>query len=284
MSKINYLNLGCGKKYHKDWVNLDKYSDSSCVSAYDLFKNLPFGDNTFEVVYLSQILEHFPKKNAAALIRECCRVLKPEGIVRIVVPDLEDIAKNYLKFLDENFKNPTEESMLNYDWILLEMYDQTVRNVSGGEMAEYLRRPAVINEQFVLNRIGFVGKSIRDSYLQKEQVTKKEAIKIKILKVLDPKNWKGILNCVKHRIIELILRLNKEPGYSQIGRFRLSGEIHYWMYDRYSLGRLLKDCGFRDIKPKTPFDSDIPEWGKYELDIKNGQIYDPTSLFMEAKK
>jgi hypothetical protein len=81
-----------------------------------------------------------------------------------------------------------------------------------------------------------------------------------------------------------MLTLLKESEYLQVGRFRLSGEIHYWMYDRYSLSRLLKDCGFREIKVKTPLDSDIPEWGKYELDIENGQIYDPTSLFMEAKK
>jgi hypothetical protein len=64
----------------------------------------------------------------------------------------------------------------------------------------------------------------------------------------------------------------------------LGGEIHLWMYDRFSLARLLKDVGFRDIKIKNAFDSDIPNWSLHELDVKDGLVYDPSALFMEAKK
>jgi hypothetical protein len=57
-----------------------------------------------------------------------------------------------------------------------------------------------------------------------------------------------------------------------------------WMYDRYSLSKLLLACGFDDVSLKNPFESDIPNWDSYELDVKNGLAYDPTSLFMEARK
>lgn len=70
----------------------------------------------------------------------------------------------------------------------------------------------------------------------------------------------------------------------KVGSFRLGGEVHMWMYDRFSLSRLLDECGFKCIKIQTPHSSSIPEWSEYELDVKNDIIFDPTSLFMEAQK
>ncbi len=57
-----------------------------------------------------------------------------------------------------------------------------------------------------------------------------------------------------------------------------------WMYDRFSLSRLLKKVGFEDIKIKNPFESEIPNWSDYELDVEKGNVLDQTSLFIEAKK
>ena len=102
MGKLNYLNLGCGKRYHKDWVNVDMYSDTPDVMAYNLLKGIPFSDNHFEVVYHAQVLEHSPKDDAPGFIKECFRVLKPGGVIRIVVPDLEGIVTEYLKYLKVN--------------------------------------------------------------------------------------------------------------------------------------------------------------------------------------
>ena len=39
------------------------------------------------------------------LIRECCHVLKPGGIIRIAIPDLEQITVNYLRYLNESVAN-----------------------------------------------------------------------------------------------------------------------------------------------------------------------------------
>ena len=57
-----------------------------------------------------------------------------------------------------------------------------------------------------------------------------------------------------------------------------------WMYDRYSLSRLLKSCVFTEVVVKSPFESSIPNWADYQLDVKDNMVYDPTSLFVEAKK
>ena len=57
-----------------------------------------------------------------------------------------------------------------------------------------------------------------------------------------------------------------------------------WMYDRLSLARALRQAGFENMKQLDPYTSTIADWSVYELDVKNGNVYDPTSLFMEAVK
>jgi hypothetical protein len=70
----------------------------------------------------------------------------------------------------------------------------------------------------------------------------------------------------------------------RLGNFRVGGEIHYWMYDQFSLGDILKSVGFDQISLQNPHESTIDKWADYQLDVKDGMIYDPTSLFMEAVK
>ena len=71
----------------------------------------------------------------------------------------------------------------------------------------------------------------------------------------------------------------------EIGKFRLSGEVHQWMYDEYSLGKLLQITGFNKIKKVEAIESNIENFNSYLLDIEqNGEIRKPDSLFMEAIK
>lgn len=71
----------------------------------------------------------------------------------------------------------------------------------------------------------------------------------------------------------------------EIGKFRLSGEIHQWMYDEYSLGKLLQIAEFNQIKKVEANKSYIKNFNSYFLDIEqNGEIRKPDSLFMEAIK
>jgi predicted SAM-dependent methyltransferase len=274
MEKLNYLNVGCGNKFHKAWFNVDMTSNSVDVIATNLLKGIPFPDNHFDVVYHSQVLEHIPKEKAQDFIKECYRVLKNDGIIRVVVPDLENIVDEYKKNLKENLENPQMLSEANYDWILIEMFDQTVRNYAGGHMAKFLNQPHIANEKYVIDRIGFVGNSIRNNYLSgnTSKITLKQVFSNKLL-------FKKAINYIFKKI------KNPMPSEaSTIGAFRIGGEVHMWMYDRYSLSRLLKSCGFVDVSVKTPFESDIPQWKDYELDVKDGMVYDPVGLFVEARK
>ena len=275
-SKVDYLNVGCGKKFHPDWENIDMVSHSKHVRAYNLLKGFPYSDGQFQAVYHCQVLEHIPKESAADFIKECHRVLKANGILRVVVPDLENIMREYNRLLEENLNNPTKESEANYDWIMLEIYDQTIRNSTGGQMRNYLAQEKLVNPAYMAGRMGFVGAEIRKS-------DKKETTSEKMNRVIKETGLFGFLKLSGGLVKQKLLNTLLGEKY-RVGSFRLGGEVHYWMYDRYSLTRLLKSVGFKDIQIKSPQTSDIPNFNTYELDVKGEMIYDPTSLFIEARK
>ena len=91
-----------------------------------------------------------------------------------------------------------------------------------------------------------------------------------------------------------VLRKNPSPAPAQPAReltaeeqvqFRASGEVHRWMYDRWSLGRLLEECGFSDTRVCAASESRIPGFSAYLLDCEeDGSTRKPDSLFIEAQK
>jgi predicted SAM-dependent methyltransferase len=270
---MKYLNIGCGSFYSTkaNWTNLDFSSKDEHVIEHNLLQGIPFAEGSFDFVYHSHILEHFSKGDGVKLIQECFRVLNSGGILRVAIPDLERIARNYLKCLEIGVQNPDDETArANYNWMLLEMYDQTVRNTAGGQMAQYLSQDEIINEDFVFERIGHEGIAIRESYLNNKDKFIPQAKKI----------VKGALK----GLISLGGLNSSEAVFTDIGKFRLGGEIHQWMYDRYSLSHLLTTVGFNDIAIVDAFNSTLDDWNEYELDGKQGVTRKPDSLFIEAKK
>lgn len=64
--------------------------------VHDLTKPLPFDANSVSFIYGSHVLEHLYLIDAQKLLVECKRVLKPGGVIRLVVPDLNAFVKEYL--------------------------------------------------------------------------------------------------------------------------------------------------------------------------------------------
>lgn len=265
---MKIVNLGCGPKFKtsSEWINIDMHSDSPYVQKHNFLKGIPIEDNAVDAVYHSHILEHFAKNDGYNFIKECHRVLKKDGIIRIATPNLEVIAQQYLENLQKAMNNiPGAEN--DYDWILLEMYDQTVRNHSGGEMANYLFQNDLPNENYVFSRIGDEGRKWREDYLA-ESKRKEKGINFKEYVI---KNVKKITKAVNP------IAGNK---YYQVGKFRFGGEVHLWMYDRFSLSRMLNNIGFYDFAVQTATTSYIPGWKDYQLDSNTGSA----SIFAEARK
>lgn len=281
---MNYLNLGCGSRFHPKWTNIDFESQGEEVIPCDLTNGIPFSDGFFDLVYHSHLLEHFPKSLAEPFLKECCRVLRPNGILRVVVPDLEQIARLYLTAF-EKVSNSPQEWQPNYEWILLEMYDQTVRTKAGGYMADYLLKNKITNEEFIISRYGSEAKKlIAFGHQQRQQSQVSVVIESKHKQIL--KKVYRFFRYPNYRRESLIkLLLGKEYTALQIARFRQSGEVHQWMYDSYSLSVLLEKCGFENIVQRNATESYLTDWDSFKLDTEiNGAVYKPDSLFMEAIK
>lgn len=135
------LNLGSGPRFcnRPDWINIDLDSTSDKVISHDLLESIPFPDQTFDAVYHSHVLEHFTRDDGVHLIKECFRVLKHGGIIRVVVPDLENITRLYITALEKSLEG-NRQWQYNYEWLKLEMYDQTIRERSGGKMMDFLHQ------------------------------------------------------------------------------------------------------------------------------------------------
>lgn len=280
---MKYLNLGCGNRFHPAWINVDFVSTGAGVIAHNLNEGIPFPDNSFDVVYHSHVLEHFAKDDAPGFLKECYRVLKPGGIIRMVIPDLEQIVRVYLLALEEA-EAGSQEWQQNYDWIMLELLDQTVRNKSGGNMKSYLANPDLSNQQFILGRCGREAESILETNKSKNLSGNLNKYINKAGRVI--KNPFLIVSKSKD-LIHIPIKAISGKNYERwrIGKFRQGGEIHQWMYDRFSLKRLLYNQGFESVILRQPNESYIEGWLSFHLDTEpDGRIYKPDSLFMEAKK
>jgi len=130
MQKVTKVNIGCGPKAVQGWVNLDKtwkvyltrfpvlqillrfltvlglankltpgeeLPAELGVKRHDVAKGLPFTDNEVDYIYSSHMLEHLSRNKADFVLKECYRVLKSGGVLRLVLPDLRLLIEEYLK-------------------------------------------------------------------------------------------------------------------------------------------------------------------------------------------
>ena len=279
-----YLNLGCGGRYHPDWSNIDIAPSGPGVIGHDLSRGIPLGDASCHVVYHSSVLEHLRRPDALPFMRECCRVLRPGGIVRLGVPDLERICRLYVEKL-EGVLNGGAGGGDEYEWMMLELCDQMVREESGGGMVAHLRQDPLPIEAFVFERIGEEGRQLAGA-------PSSETAAPAASRGFPQRSWSTRLGNLSRRIRSVCGQLGvrlllgrKGLRALRIGRFRLAGEVHHWMYDRYSLSQLILAAGFQDPIVQSATQSLIPEWSSFDLDTtSHGTVRKPDSLFMEAVK
>lgn len=273
------LNLGCGSRFHPQWTNIDLNPVAVQVQAHDLRQPLPFPDCHFDVVYHSHVLEHFQRDQGLQFLRHCHRVLKPDGIMRVAVPDLEEIVRLYLVYLEQAANGVDAAAQEKYQWMMLELYDQAVRSQSGGAMAQFMRRMPPEVEPFVISRLG---------QALCQEVKGPPPSQASILPRLRRLNLQSLWQKAGSLIMTGLFRVFwGKPGVAMMNEaiFRATGENHCWMYDRYSLPVILQEAGFADVQQMTAFTSRIEGWPSFSLDTDpDGRVYKPESLYCEAVK
>jgi predicted SAM-dependent methyltransferase len=90
-----HLHLGCGTKYLHGFVNIDGNFFNKIDLWLDVRNGLPFVANSVDSIYSTHMFEHFYADELEKLLRECVRVLKPQGGIRLIVPNLESAIRAY---------------------------------------------------------------------------------------------------------------------------------------------------------------------------------------------
>jgi predicted SAM-dependent methyltransferase len=250
--------MGCGKTYHPDWDNFDLTPADDSIRPLDLLKEFPFKDGTYEFCYSSHVLEHMPRSYAPRFLKEIYRILRPGGVIRIVVPDLEGSVRRYLQELDSVISGD-HSALPRHQWMTIELLDQLTRTFSGGFMGRLWNSRPLSARGLIEERLGSeAGKWLRKfdgAFSRGEQAP---------------------------LLPELVFDVQQYSPEQEL-RFREQGEIHRWMYDRISLAALLQEAGFRNTRVCAATESSITEFSLYHLDTdESGVIRKPDSLFMEA--
>jgi SAM-dependent methyltransferase len=112
-----YVQYGCGRSCPSGWINFDssptlrlqvlpmigrlfRRGDTVFPEGIlygDIVKGLPVADESAAGIYASHVLEHLPYADFWTALDHTFRMLKPGGIFRLVVPDLQARAERYLR-------------------------------------------------------------------------------------------------------------------------------------------------------------------------------------------
>lgn len=139
------LQIGSGPNPLAGWLNTDLLPDTypehrDEIVFLDAARSFPFDDMTFDYVFSEHQIEHIPEPAAHSMIKECFRILRPGGRLRIATPDLTAILGLYEEPLDE-----TEQHYV--EWVMTRFRP----NVGSGN-----KRCYVINHMFTDHKHEFI--------------------------------------------------------------------------------------------------------------------------------
>jgi predicted SAM-dependent methyltransferase len=111
---VKKLQLGCGFNILEGWLNSDDDPKSRDVIRIDATQSYRFADETFDYIFSEHMIEHLPFEQGLFMLKECFRVLKDGGKIRISTPDLAflialyrtdktDLQKEYIKWSTQVF-------------------------------------------------------------------------------------------------------------------------------------------------------------------------------------
>ena len=111
-SPDNLVKLNIGSfmdMFYYGWTNIDIIDLRQFAESYGyIFKVMDvtnrlyhsdgrsYEDNSVDLIFSSHLLEHLSREEGAKFLKECHRVLKKDGVIRISTPDAERLSSEYI--------------------------------------------------------------------------------------------------------------------------------------------------------------------------------------------
>lgn len=108
-------------------------------------------NSSAEPVYSSRFLECIPRDQVALFLQDCWRILGPGGVLRVVVPDLENLSRTFPAHRDQ-------AEHMKADSVVLGLPDHCVWRTSGGKSARYYQSLKAVPKN-KKNTMAYVGKT-----------------------------------------------------------------------------------------------------------------------------
>ena len=88
------FNIGCGwRNFGKGWIHIDG-GDYDHLDSSDIYLK-DYENGSGDLIYASHLIEYFDREEVVPLLKRWKNILKPNGVLRLAVPDFNACAKLY---------------------------------------------------------------------------------------------------------------------------------------------------------------------------------------------
>jgi predicted SAM-dependent methyltransferase len=120
--EVRKLQLGANRNGLEGWLNTDLHTIPGKAFSMDVSKPFPIPDQSIDFIFSEHLIEHIPSHIGAHMLKECKRILKPSGVLRVATPDL-----NVLLGLLKDDLNEAQQKYIS-SFVELCLYDYTPKN------------------------------------------------------------------------------------------------------------------------------------------------------------
>lgn len=106
---VRRLNWGCGGSAEPGWINSDQGDYPGVDIVCDIRDGLPLESDSIDYVVSIHALPEVPYAELVPVLQELRRVLKPDGVLRLALPDLEKGFEAYRRGDGDYFLIPDED-------------------------------------------------------------------------------------------------------------------------------------------------------------------------------
>ena len=108
---IRRLHWGCDSKRPPGWINSDRKEGPGIDISCDILNGLPLDTDSIDYAVSIHALPEVSYPDLVPVLKELRRVLRPNGVLRLGLPDLERAIQAYLRQDNSYFPIPDEEAV-----------------------------------------------------------------------------------------------------------------------------------------------------------------------------